>query len=161
MMRKPLALFLPALLLAACARTPPPSLPPGDVPAAFEQPLPQNAPVWPASDWWTHFGDPQLGTLILAAQSNNLDIAQAEARLRQADARARQAGAALLPTLGLNGNVNSLYGQTGSTSAHETDYSAGPGRQLRTGFLGQEPRCGRCRQSSARRQHRRPADRGA
>lgn len=136
MMRKPLALCLPALLLAACARTPPPSLPPGDIPAAFQQPLPQNAPVWPALDWWTNFSDPQLRTLIQAAQSNNLDIAQAEARLRQADARARQAGAALLPTLGLNGNVNSLYGQTGSTSAHETDYSLGLGASYELDFWG-------------------------
>jgi multidrug efflux system outer membrane protein len=136
MIGKPLALCIPALLLAACARTPPPSLPPGDVPAAFEQPLPQNALVWPALDWWTNFGDPQLSSLIQAAQNNNLDIAQAEARLRQADARARQAGAALLPSLGLNGNVNSLYGQTGNTSAHETDYSAALGASYELDFWG-------------------------
>jgi multidrug efflux system outer membrane protein len=129
-------LCLCALLLTACARTPPPSLPAADIPAAFEQPLPQNAPVWPALDWWTNFNDPQLRALIQAAQSNNLDIAQAEARLRQADARARQAGAALLPTLGLNGNVDSLYGQTGGTSAHETDYSLGLGASYELDFWG-------------------------
>jgi multidrug efflux system outer membrane protein len=133
---KTLLLCVPALLLAACARTPPPSLPPGDVPAAFEQALPQNAPVWPAADWWTNFSDPQLSSLIQTAQSNNLDIAQAEARLRQADARARQAGAALLPSLGLNGTVNSLYGQTGNTSAHETDYSAALGASYELDFWG-------------------------
>ena len=80
---------------------------------------------WPARDWWTNFGDPQLAALMDQAQANNLDIVQAAARLRQADARARQAGAALLPTLGATGTVNSLYGQTSGVSQHETDYSAG------------------------------------
>jgi multidrug efflux system outer membrane protein len=114
-----------AIIAAGCANTPPPGLPPGDVPAAFEQKAPANAPVWPARDWWTHYGDPQLGALMDQAQANNLDIIQAAARLRQADARARQAGAALLPTLGAAGSVNSLYGQANGTSLHETDYSAG------------------------------------
>ena len=130
------ALCLFALLLTGCARTPPPALPAADIPAAFEQPSPQNAPVWPALDWWTNFRDPQLRALIQTAQDNNLDIAQAAARLRQADARARQAGAALLPTLGLNGSVNSLYGQTGGTSAHETDYSLGLGASYELDFWG-------------------------
>ena len=130
------ALCLFALLLTGCARTPPPALPAADIPAAFEQPSPQNAPVWPALDWWTNFRDPQLRVLIQTAQDNNLDIAQAAARLRQADARARQAGAALLPTLGLNGSVNSLYGQTGGTSAHETDYSLGLGASYELDFWG-------------------------
>jgi NodT family efflux transporter outer membrane factor (OMF) lipoprotein len=130
------ALCLFALLLTACARTPPPTLPAADVPAAFEQSSPQNAPVWPALDWWTNFHDPQLRGLIQTAQNNNLDIAQAAARLRQADARARQAGAALLPTLGLNGSVNSLYGQTAGTSAHETDYSLGLGASYELDFWG-------------------------
>jgi NodT family efflux transporter outer membrane factor (OMF) lipoprotein len=114
-----------AVTLAGCAATPPPALQPGDVPAAFEQKVPANAPIWPAADWWTNYSDPQLSALMAQAQAGNLDIAQAAARLRQADARARQAGAALLPALGANGTVNSLYGQTNGTSAHETDYSAG------------------------------------
>jgi NodT family efflux transporter outer membrane factor (OMF) lipoprotein len=125
-----------AIVLAGCAATPPPALPPGDVPAAFEQPAAKNAPIWPAADWWAGFGDPQLATLIQKAQTANLDLAQAEARLRQADARARQAGAALLPTLGLNANVNSLYGQTGGISAHETDYSAGLAASYELDFWG-------------------------
>jgi outer membrane protein, multidrug efflux system len=125
-----------AIVLAGCAATPPPTLPPGDVPAAFEQPVPRNAPIWPAADWWTGFGDPQLTALIQKAQTANLDLAQAEARLRQADARARQAGAALLPTLGLNANVDSLYGQTGGTSQHETDYSAGLAASYELDFWG-------------------------
>jgi len=125
MIRKLFLSSVLAITAAGCANTPPPGLQPGDVPAAFEQKAPANAPVWPEHDWWTHYGDPQLSALMDQAQTNNLDIAQAAARLRQADARARQAGAALLPSLGAAGTVNSLYGRTGGTSAHETDYSAG------------------------------------
>ena len=103
-------LLIVVLGVTGCTETPLPALPPGDVPAAFAEPVANNAPIWPASDWWKGYGDPQLSALIEKAQTGNLDLAQAEARLRQADARARQAGAALLPTLGLNGTVNNLYG---------------------------------------------------
>jgi outer membrane protein TolC len=125
MIRKLLLSSAVAVLATGCATTPPPALKPGDVPGAFEQKAPANAPVWPARDWWTKFGDPQLAALMDQAQANNLDIAQAAARLRQADARARQAGAALLPTLGAGANVNTLFGQANGVSQHETDYSAG------------------------------------
>jgi NodT family efflux transporter outer membrane factor (OMF) lipoprotein len=120
-----LLLVTTAIALTGCAAAPPPALQPGDVPSRFEQTVPANAPVWPVADWWTNYNDPQLSALMAQARAGNLDIAQAAARLRQADARARQAGAALLPSLGANGTVNSLYGQTSGTSARETDYSAG------------------------------------
>ncbi|HEX4635536.1 MAG TPA: efflux transporter outer membrane subunit [Rhizomicrobium sp.] len=114
-----------AALLAGCASTPPPGLKAGDVPAAFEQKALVNAPIWPARNWWTNYNDPQLSALMDQAQANNLDIAQAGARLRQADARARQAGAALLPQVGAGASVNTLYGQANGVSLHETDYNAG------------------------------------
>jgi outer membrane protein, multidrug efflux system len=125
MMRGLLLSCAATALLAGCATTPPPALQPGDVPAAFEQKAVVNTPVWPAKDWWTNYSDPQLAALMEQAQANNLDIAQAAARLRQADARARQAGAALLPQLGAGANVNTFYGQANGTSVRETDYNAG------------------------------------
>jgi NodT family efflux transporter outer membrane factor (OMF) lipoprotein len=125
-----------ALALGACSHTPAPTLPAGDIPPAFEQAPPGNAPIWPAADWWKGFGDPQLDSLMAVAQANNLDLAQAAARLRQADARARQAGAALLPTLSVNGTVNNLYGQTRGVSASETDYSTGLGASYELDFWG-------------------------
>ena len=125
MMRRLLTSCLAAAFLAGCASTPPPGLKPGDVPAAFDQKAAVNAPVWPARDWWKNYNDPQLAALMDQAQANNLDIAQAAARLRQADARARQAGAALLPQVGAGANVSTLYGQANGTSLHETDYNAG------------------------------------
>jgi NodT family efflux transporter outer membrane factor (OMF) lipoprotein len=114
-----------AIVVSGCTNTPPPTLSPGDVPTAFEQKAPVNAPVWPAHDWWSSYDDPQLSALMAEAEADNLDIAQAAARLREADARARQAGAALLPAVGAGASVSPQYGQVGSTSAQETDFNAG------------------------------------
>jgi NodT family efflux transporter outer membrane factor (OMF) lipoprotein len=125
-----------ALLVTACQSTPMPGLPASDVPAAFEQAGTANAPVWPSQDWWQGFEDPQLAALVAQAQAGNLDIVQAAARLRQADARARQAGAALLPSVGLNAGVNSFYGQSGSVSQRETDYSVALGASYELDFWG-------------------------
>ncbi len=127
--------LLASVLLAGCAEsTPPPSLPQGDVPAAFEQPA--SAPVaWPTPDWWQGFGSGELTALEAAAQTNNLDIAQAAARLAQADARARQAGAALMPTVAMNGNLNNFTG-AGNGSGNETDFFAGVGARNELYFWG-------------------------
>jgi NodT family efflux transporter outer membrane factor (OMF) lipoprotein len=125
-----------AALLVGCAETPPPGLKPSDVPTAFEQKAHGTAPLWPDRDWWTRYGDPQLSTLMAQAQAGNLDLAQASARLRQADAKARQAGAALLPTLGADGNISSQYGQSGSQWLHETDYSTNLSASYELDFWG-------------------------
>ena len=96
-----------AVALAACATTSPvPTLPSADVPAAFEQPIAVSAPVWPKPDWWREFGSEELNSLILAAQSGNLDLASAEQRIIQADARVRQVGSTLLPTVSIGGDVS-------------------------------------------------------
>lgn len=47
--------------------------------------------------WWRGFGDAEMASLIDRALAQNLDLAQAEARVVQARAQARAAGAALLP----------------------------------------------------------------
>ena len=146
----------------ACATRRRPRLPAGDVPAAFEQASGRRTRrSGRRADWWQDYGDPQLTALIGQAQARNLDIAQAAARLRQADARARQAGAALLPTLGLNGNVNSFYGQTSGVSAHETDYSAGLAASYELDFWGKNRDLLNAAEARARRQRRRPRHRGA
>ena len=94
-------------LLSACAGTltTPKALTPQDVPAAFEQAPPTNAPIWPTPDWWRNFGSTELDQLIATTQTQNLDLAAAEARVLQADARVRQSGAALLPTVGLGADA--------------------------------------------------------
>src|SRR6266851_3224529 len=58
----------------------------------------------PALDWWRGFKSSELTALIEEAQTVNLDIAAAAARISQADAQARVAGAALLPLVDANGS---------------------------------------------------------
>ncbi len=135
-MRRVLLSTAAAICLAGCADVPPPQLPVSDIPPAFEQAGGKNVPLWPAQDWWNGFGDAQLSALMTTARANNLDVAQASARLRQADARARQAGAPLLPGLGLNANLNTLYGQAKGTSLHETDWGAALGASYELDFWG-------------------------
>jgi NodT family efflux transporter outer membrane factor (OMF) lipoprotein len=54
------------------------------------------------SAWWTGFGDPQLSHFVTLALQQNLDLAQASARVAQARAGLGAANAALLPS----GNIN-------------------------------------------------------
>lgn len=58
----------------------------------------------PALDWWRGFRSAELTQLMEEAQTVNLDVAAAVARIRQADAQARITGAALLPSLSGSGN---------------------------------------------------------
>lgn len=52
------------------------------------------------ANWWTRLNDPLLNATVERAIAANLDIAQAEARLRQAREDSVQAGASLLPSVG-------------------------------------------------------------
>lgn len=59
----------------------------------------------PLDAWWTGFGDPALERVVARALGQNLDLAQAEARVRASRAAARGAGAALLPRLDARGSA--------------------------------------------------------
>ena len=89
------------LLLSACAVGPDYKAPDLALNAQFHA-APAPAPSAPAPDltrWWTAFGDPELNRIVARVQAQNLDLAQAAARLSQSRAAAREAGAALLPTI--------------------------------------------------------------
>jgi NodT family efflux transporter outer membrane factor (OMF) lipoprotein len=106
-MKRVLLASVCALALAACATTSPlPQRAASDVPAAFEQPIAETAPIWPKADWWRGFGSEELNSLIAATQGGNLNVAAAEARIVQADARVREVGSALLPTVSIGGDTN-------------------------------------------------------
>lgn len=60
-------------------------------------------------DWWAGFGDPQLTRLVTLALQQNLDLAQAEARIAQARAGLGAANAALLPSGSVNGQAARAY----------------------------------------------------
>jgi len=124
--------------LAACTTNPTPLDRPGDVPASFEQPAPNlQAPLWPSSDWWTTFQADELTQLEATAQKENLDIAQAAARVIQAEAQDGVAFSALLPTLDASGG----YKRQGAGHPHGpafTTWSAGLSASYQQSFFGGE-----------------------
>lgn len=58
-----------------------------------------------SSHWWTALNDPLLSAFMEQARTNNLDVRQAEARLRQARAQRGAAQAGLFPTLEANASA--------------------------------------------------------
>jgi NodT family efflux transporter outer membrane factor (OMF) lipoprotein len=97
-----------ALFTAACAAIPDlgpePQAKDAEVYAAAES-FRAPAAAWPATTWWTAYGDAQLDTLIAEALSGAPSLAQAEARLRQAEAIAQQTGASRLPQVSADASV--------------------------------------------------------
>lgn len=64
-----------------------------------------DAAAWPRQDWWRERQDPQLTALIEEGLAKSPDVAAAAARFRRASGMAQEAGAALLPSLDLQGKV--------------------------------------------------------
>ena len=96
-----LALLVAALPVAACTVGPDyrPATPAAlGVPDAYSVPVPTRSAA-DITAWWTQFDDPLLVSIVERARANNLDIAQAVARLRQARESLVQSRAQLLPTL--------------------------------------------------------------
>lgn len=136
-----LAVFSLALNSAGCVLTedlPDPAL---DVPTQYKYAGNPVAP--PTLDWWRGFRSSELTQLMEEAQTVNLDIAAAVARMRQADALARQAGAALLPSLSASGQET--YSRTSGSSAsglsiggrEVVNYSASTSASYQLDFWGQ------------------------
>ena len=94
-----------ALALAGCETPVPQVLGPEHVPSNFSAPTARSATVWPSPRWWSGFNSPDLDTLVATAQKNNLDVAAAAARVMQAEAQADISGAALYPTLSVDGTA--------------------------------------------------------
>ena len=106
-----------------------------DIPPGYRAGRGVSAP--PALDWWRGFGTRELTRLIEEAQTFNLDIAAAIARIMQADALSKIAGAPLLPTLDFLGTATRSK-PAGGLERDELPRAAH--RRLRDRFLGQEPR---------------------
>lgn len=109
-----------AALLASCAAGPdyrPASAGDLGVPAAYT-----SGPGAPLSEaelaaWWTRFADPALNAVVERAIAANLDIAQAQARLRQAREATVQARADLLPSLSASGRAGRTISSPGDDSS--------------------------------------------
>jgi len=93
------AAFLAGLFLAAgCAVGPDYRRPDAPLAGPYRtDPPPATASAPPLQTWWLGFGDPMLNRVVEQVRANNLDIAQARARVLASRAEARAAGAALLP----------------------------------------------------------------
>lgn len=59
--------------------------------------------------WWARFNDPQLVRFVTLALAQNLDLAQASARVAQAHAGVGSANAALLPSGNVSGQAARAY----------------------------------------------------
>src|SRR5881409_1851040 len=110
---RPLALLLGVSLLTACAVGPDYRSPEIDVSSRF---LGQEAIVHrdvqskaDLTAWWSGFDDPLLTRFISLALEQNLDIAQAAARVARSRASLRLADAALLPSINTNANAARSY----------------------------------------------------
>jgi NodT family efflux transporter outer membrane factor (OMF) lipoprotein len=71
--------------------------------------LRQDADAAKLQQWWTAFGDPRLTRLVTLALAQNLDLAQAAARVQQARAALATTDAALLPSIDLDGQAARAY----------------------------------------------------
>lgn len=91
-----------ALLAGGCKTVGPDYAPPEiDTPAAYTpRPGVAQAPEIALQTWWRSFNDATLDSLIERARQNNLDLAQAQARVRQARAQLGIAMAGFRPAVG-------------------------------------------------------------
>ncbi|SDI09858.1 efflux transporter, outer membrane factor (OMF) lipoprotein, NodT family [Pseudomonas benzenivorans] len=111
--KRPLAMLIAASLSAGCAVGPEYTRP--------ELPMPERYLGQAAVDqrhagasaglitWWTGFGDPHLTRFVTLALEQNLDLAQASARVVQARAGLGAANAALLPSGNIGGQAARAY----------------------------------------------------
>ena len=125
-----------AASLAACTANPQPLDRPGDLPPSFTAPSDKSAPVWPKAAWWAGFGSDELTPLEETAQKENLDIAQAAARVLQAEANDGVALSALFPTLSANAGVTKLIKRPAGSTVNGTTFNAGFTAGYQQGFFG-------------------------
>jgi NodT family efflux transporter outer membrane factor (OMF) lipoprotein len=116
-----------ALTLTGCAPVGPDYVPPGDnAPAVWHTELREGlaaASLDPRvlASWWTTLDDPILTSLIEKAVNNNLDLRQAEARVREARARRGVSQAGLFPVV----DASAAAGRGKSSGTTRDFYSLG------------------------------------
>lgn len=83
------------LVLSGCGAGPVFTPPTINLPDRYSLIAPVSAPKDEDVQWWLHFNDPILTHLVEQGLTGNLDLAEAEARLREAEALARRDGVLL------------------------------------------------------------------
>jgi multidrug efflux system outer membrane protein len=102
-----LILWLFLAILSGCMVGPNFQRPQTPLPADWAGPTAESRPVTPAEEelarWWTLFDDATLASLVEKAVQSNLDLKQAEARIRQARAARGIVAAGIGPTVDATG----------------------------------------------------------
>lgn len=109
---RPITLLLSVGLMAGCTVGPDYQRPPAPLPDYFQrQSSMAGSEATPSSlvAWWESFNDPVLTHFITQALAQNLDLAQASARVTQARAGLGTANAALLPSAAVSGQAARAY----------------------------------------------------
>ncbi|TKJ80214.1 RND transporter [Pseudomonas sp. CFBP13509] len=110
---RPAAFLISASLMTGCAVGPDYRRPDTPLPDRYlGQPSVEQRPgATPASlvIWWEGFGDPLLADFVAKALEQNLDLAQAQARVAQARAGLGAANAALWPSGNISGQAARAY----------------------------------------------------
>lgn len=108
-----IAVLIAASLLTGCAVGPDYVRPAVSMPEQFQGQAAVDARHASSSAdlamWWSGFGDPQLTRFVALALEQNLDLAQASARVAQARAALGAANAALLPSGNVSGQAARVY----------------------------------------------------
>ncbi|WP_323142914.1 TolC family protein [Massilia phyllosphaerae] len=94
-----------AALTTACAVGPDYHRADATLPARFTGSAGEAPPAAELATWWDGFGDPLLSRYVGLALQQNLDLAQAAARVEQARAGLGAANAALLPSSAVTGSA--------------------------------------------------------
>ena len=109
------------IALGSCAAGPDYAPPHPQMAASFRATAGLPPSATPQADfalWWHAFGDPMLDKVVNQALAENLDLAQAVARVRQARAAAGAARAALLPSGEFNASAATAHRSTETPTGH-------------------------------------------
>ncbi|WP_458130039.1 efflux transporter outer membrane subunit [Pseudomonas sp. Z2-11] len=110
---RPLSLLVSASLMAGCAVGPDYQRAAAPLPSRYlgQPAVEQRSTAAPTLlvNWWEGFADPTLTAFIQQALEQNLDLAQASARVTQARAGLGAASAALLPSGNISGQAARSY----------------------------------------------------
>jgi len=90
------------VMLGACISVQVPRLPEADLPARWHNVSPQLGPKPDLTGWWKQFDDPELNALVEQALHDNLDVQQAQWKLRAARTLEGASAAAFKPQLAFN-----------------------------------------------------------
>ena len=101
-----------AACLGACAVTPLPTLPAGDVPTAWHADYGND--TWPAANWWHVFSSDELLDLIERIEAHNFELANSQRNLRAAELALIDAGLDRFPLPSLDALISRSYSSRGS-----------------------------------------------